>query len=279
MKKIFQAAARLGEEVVHKRHELRRNDLEAAAAVSQEMLGEKLTKILIAQSQKPEPEVNLLLVQVVLQILMVKFCFSKIQSCNPGDSAVGDFLSSIYSEIHSTKEQAWRALTRAHTRPSTETWGEELYKKRQSVMIIASWAPLSPETEKSYENRLPSIFKAINEVRLAIGEIFTSADLDVMVFECDQIYNPAVMDDACSDGRQSSSKRVLEVIVGTTGIGLGKVTKRNAKDVLQTETLISPKVVLTSTLNDALESIQPTTVMKKKEPVENTNGANQDARD
>jgi hypothetical protein len=100
--KIFQAAATLGDALVHKHREVSQTDLEAAAAVSQEMVGGKMTKLLIAQSQKPEPEVNPLLVQVVLQIFMVKFCVSKIQSWYPGNPAIGDFLSKIYSQIRST---------------------------------------------------------------------------------------------------------------------------------------------------------------------------------
>jgi hypothetical protein len=99
---IFQAAAALADALVHNRHEVPQADWEAAAAVTQEMVGEKMTKLLIDQSQKPEPEVNPLLVQVVLQIFMVDFCVSKIQSWYPGDSDIGDFLSAIYSQIRST---------------------------------------------------------------------------------------------------------------------------------------------------------------------------------
>ena len=99
---IFQAAATLGEALVHKRRELSQTEFDAAFAVSQEMIGEKMTNILIAQSQKQEPEVNPLLVQVVLQIVMVNFCVSKIQSWYPGDFSIGEFLSAIYSDIHST---------------------------------------------------------------------------------------------------------------------------------------------------------------------------------
>ena len=99
---IFQAAATLGETLVHKRRELSQTDLDAATAVSQEMVGKKMTNTLITQSQKLEPKVNPLLVQVVLQIFMVKFCVSKIQSWYPSDSAIGGFLSAIYSEIRST---------------------------------------------------------------------------------------------------------------------------------------------------------------------------------
>ena len=70
--------------------------------MAREMVGEKMTNILIAQAQKKEPRVDPLLVQVVLQIYMVNFCVSKTQSWYPGDTAIGEFLSTIYSEIQST---------------------------------------------------------------------------------------------------------------------------------------------------------------------------------
>lgn len=121
-------------------------------------------------------------------------------------------------------------------------------------MRVASWkAPVrSPEDEDYYGLDLPSIFKAINELRMAIGENFTSADLDIISFECDKIYDPEIMDNAYSDGRQSRGNRAPEDIVGTTGIGLGKVIEeRSGKDVFQT--IIPAKIVLRSTLNEALE--------------------------
>ena len=153
-----------------------------------------------------------------------------------------------------------------------------MYQKLESIFEIASWAPRSPDNIKSYGNRLPSIFKAINELRLAMGKKFTSTDLDIFVFECDHIYDPAVMEDAYGDDRQSSGKRAPEAIVGTTGIGLAKLiaTKcTGTKDVPQFQTLIAAKIVLTSTVNDALES----TTIKENKPVENMDGANQDGRD
>ena len=126
----------------------------------------------------------------------------------------------------------------------------------QSLLIVASWGPRAPENEESYGNRLPSIFKAINELRMAIGEKFTSADLDVYAFESDMIYDPTIMEDAYGDGRQPSGKREAEPIVGTTGIGLGKViSEGREKDIFKVQTLILAKIVLTSTMNEALEPI------------------------
>lgn len=96
---IFQAAATLGEALVHHRYELPKEELDAALAESREMVGEKVSNLLISQGKKPEPEVNPLLVQVVLQIFMVKFCVSKVQSWYPGDPAIAGFLNAIYSDI------------------------------------------------------------------------------------------------------------------------------------------------------------------------------------
>ena len=94
---IFQAAATLGEALIHKHHELSKSDLDAAAAACREMVWKKMTNILITQSRKPEPEVNPLLVQVVLQVFMVNFflvnfLFSKIHSWYTGGSAIGESL-------------------------------------------------------------------------------------------------------------------------------------------------------------------------------------------
>jgi hypothetical protein len=142
---------------------------------------------------------------------------------------------------------------------------------------IASWAPRSTENKKS---RLPSIFKTVNQLRLAIGEKFTSGDLHIFVFKCDQIYDPAIMEDAYGDDRQPSGKRAPEAIVGTTGIGLAKVVeaeRTSVKDDPLSQILIPAKIVLRSTLNldEALEPIQSTT-LKKNKPVEIMDGANED---
>jgi hypothetical protein len=130
--------------------------------------------------------------------------------------------------------------------------------------MIASWSPHSLENE-SYGNHLPCIFKTINELRIAIGENFTSSDLDIYVFKCDKIYDPATMEDAY-DGRQSGGKRAPGAIVGTTGIGLGKVmAERSSKDAIQMQILVPAKVMLWSILNKALGLMR--------------DGANQNGRD
>ena len=99
---LFQAAATLGEALILKRYEVSQKEFKAAVALAQEMVGEKMTNVLIAQAQKRESEVIPLLVEVVLQIFLVKFCVSKIQTWYPGDAAIGEFLSALYYGIRST---------------------------------------------------------------------------------------------------------------------------------------------------------------------------------
>ena len=117
---------------------------------------------------------------------------------------------------------------------------------------------------------------------MAIGENFTSADLDIYAFGFGKMYDPTIMEDAYDDGRRSSDKRAPEPIVGTTGIGLGKIMAESyTEEVLHVQNLIPAKIVLTSTMNEALEPIQPKRERKKisRKPVETTDGANQDGRD
>ena len=150
-----------------------------------------------------------------------------------------------------------------------------------SVLKVAAWAAGSHENQESFLHRLPPIFKAVNELRIAIGEKFTSADLDITIFECGGTYEPSYMEDAYDDARQPSGKRA-EVIVGTTGIGLMKLmAEHRSKDALQFHSVISAKIVLQSTLKEALEPVQPSgRLRKKKRVVESADdAADQDGRD
>ena len=138
--------------------------------------------------------------------------------------------------------------------------------------------PSYPDNQESFKRRLPPIFKAIIELRIALGEKFTSADLDLSVFDCDTPYDSSAMDDAYGDYRHPSGKHALGTVVGTTGIGL-KVRIKGVPGAPGShfQNVISAKVVLESTLNETLKSVQPSG--KRREKRKYTNGANQDGRD
>ena len=100
----FQASASLGDSLVHFKYELAKEEKEAAYAEVCRTMSEPLARALTKETQKPEPEVNPLLVQVVLEIYLVHFCSSMIASWFPGNLETSDFLTTMYSEIRRTGE-------------------------------------------------------------------------------------------------------------------------------------------------------------------------------
>jgi len=100
---IFQASASLGHSLIHHKHGLTPEEMEAAYAGVCRTASEPLARILVRETKKPEPEfINPLLVEVVLEMILVHFCSAKIESWFPGAKETSDFLTAIYSEIRRT---------------------------------------------------------------------------------------------------------------------------------------------------------------------------------
>jgi len=120
------------------------------------------------------------------------------------------------------------------------------------------------KTKVSFMQKLPPIFKAIEDVRTALGEKFTSADLEVNVVRSAAKFESLWMEDAYGDGRQAGSKKAKEeMVVGTTGIGLKKIVIDREKELPVKgrelfENIVAPKVVLESTLRESLDPPPPT---------------------
>ncbi|KAF8951372.1 hypothetical protein BDZ97DRAFT_1932431 [Flammula alnicola] len=256
----FQAAASFGDILVHRNHEWPKEQLEACYRGACEILGEPIAKILADNADKPD--INPLLVQVVLQITLVRFCALEIERWYQGSQETNDFLTTIYGEIRRTEEQAvsgrWRAITHSHTRPSSDNWKSEFMSKLRSIAKIAAWDIVSSEKREAYEQKLEPIFKAVKDLRVALGEQFTSADIEISIVFAKTRFHPEWMEDAYGDSRQNDGKQKEEVVIGTTGIGLKKMIPRGPSDSEQYQSVLSPKIILESTLQEALDpSPQP----------------------
>ena len=101
---IFQASATLGDSLVHHKYGLAKEEKEAAFAEASRTISEPLARALVIEAQKPEPEINPLLVQVVFEMYLVHFCSSMIESWFPGNRETSDFLTTVYTEIRRTGE-------------------------------------------------------------------------------------------------------------------------------------------------------------------------------
>ena len=100
----FPASAFLGGSLVHFKYGLAKEDKDTALAEACRTVSEPLARVLVKETQTLEPKVNPLLVQVVLEMYLVYFCTSKIDSWFPGTPETSDFLTAIYSEIQRTGE-------------------------------------------------------------------------------------------------------------------------------------------------------------------------------
>ena len=214
---------------------------------------------------------------------MVKFFVSKIQSSSwySGNSDTGEIMSAIYSEIHSngkyidskTKFCLRTIISRGARgfRLMVFFYSFQYLKREEGVVQETSvWFILSKMKTIMDSIFLPFSKPSMDFVWLSVP---VESSLDIFVFKCDRIYDPANMDDAYGDDRQSRANRAPKAIVGTIGVGLGKAIKEgSAKDVHPFQTLVPAKIMLISTLNEALEHMQ-------KKPVESTDGTNQDGHD
>ncbi|PPQ99363.1 hypothetical protein CVT26_014306 [Gymnopilus dilepis] len=276
---IFQAAASLGEVLSKTKRNISEADMKKHYERSCAFVGEPLVKVLLDQAKRDDPEVNMLIVQATLSVFLVGFCVSKLVPWHLTDRNIDGFLGNLYSEIRASEEQAvtgrWRALTRSKIRVPSDNWKAEIADSLKSVLWIAEWGSPNPkDQEVSFLQKLPPIFKAIQDVRVALGEKFTSADLEVNVVRATAKFESAWMEDAYGDGRQAGGKNAKdEMVVGTTGIGLKKIIidrERGlpAKGQEMFENVVPPKVVLESTLRESLDPPPPTSRKVKKKKVE-----------
>ena len=138
-----------------------------------------------------------------------------------------------------------------------------------NVLIIAGWSTREPDQQHQFERRLPPIFKAVQDLRKALGEDVTSMDMEVAIIEPGQAFQPTYMEDGYGDARASSGsgKKTPEKVSGTTGLGLHKISmKQTSKGpVSHSEMVLYPKVVLEGTVKEAMDPAPaPASRLRKK---------------
>ena len=133
-------------------------------------------------------------------------------------------------------------------------WSKELLSDLDAVLAMASWELSSPEDKRTLEARLPAIFKVVAGVREAIGEKFTSADVQVGFLEPNSLFDERYMEEAY-EADSEGSKGVRKIVIATVGMGLRKVIIHQGSRAF--EYVLSPKVVLESALNAVLEPPPP----------------------
>ena len=153
-----------------------------------------------------------------------------------------------------------------------------------SVLVTASWSTRESDQHHQFERRLPPIFKAVQDLRKALGEDVTSMDMEVAIIDPGDAFDPTYMEDGYGDARASSGsgKKTPEKVSGTTGLGLQKISmKRTSKGpVPHSEMVLFPKVVLEGTVKEAMDPASPPVSRLRKNPKsDGQRGASGDGRD
>jgi len=164
-----------------------------------------------------------------------------------------------------TEEQAvsgrWRAITRAQERTSSDVYKKDLMKNLYAILKISFWF-LPSEHQSGLEQNFLPFFKAIDDLKISLGEKFTSADLEAYEISAGKEYDAHYMVDAFGDARRNRSQQDhSDTVAGTAGIGLQNIIYIRGPDghfeKKQSENVLSPKVILSSTLREALEPPPP----------------------
>ena len=136
-----------------------------------------------------------------------------------------------------------------------------------SVLVIAGWSTREPDQQHQFERRLPPLFKAVQDLRKALGEDVTSMDMELAIVDPGEAFNPTYMEDWYGDARVSSGsgEKTSEKVSATTGLGLRKTSmKRTSKGrVPHSEMVLLPKVVLEGTVKEAMDPAPPPVSRKK----------------
>ncbi|KIK03411.1 hypothetical protein K443DRAFT_5375 [Laccaria amethystina LaAM-08-1] len=193
------------------------------------MLGEQMASILATESMNvcTDLDLNPLLVQIVLQIAITTWC-RFVVSC---DTAMANFLPSIYSEIRQVEDQAvcgpWHSITRAQLRPSSDGWTENLLNGLLSILIMAGWSPANRVNNTNSKGA----FHPSSKLRKAYTKLL-------------------YMEDGCVPASSKSGNKILEKGCWNDGVG--------------TEMTLFPKVSLEGTLKEATDSVPaPASRLKK----------------
>ena len=149
----------------------------------------------------------------------------------------------------------------------------------QHILWVTS-LEAAPDAVWAFEQKLKPIFKNVLDLRIALGEQFTSADITPFAVTSGTPFIMGLMEDALSDARSSGkdsrkTKNLLEtakttskanIVVATVGIGLKqRISNPTCHEGGREDyVILAPKVILQSTLTDLLKPFDP---LRKGQPI------------
>ena len=140
---------------------------------------------------------------------------------------------------------------------SSTGWSQDLLDGLLDILAFAGWPAPNANQKNLLEEQFRHIFNAVHDLRKALGEDITSIDIEVTTIDPGTTFDSAFMENGWP-----SQGSTLEIVGGTTGLGLKKVMKLSTGGdslVPNVDIFYRPRVILESTVKGALAPPSPRT--------------------
>ncbi|KAG6885091.1 hypothetical protein C0993_005974 [Termitomyces sp. T159_Od127] len=201
-------------------------------------IGKILTQALINRMSVDGEDVDPTLVQLALQVCLVRCCGTIITSWTLEGN--DERLSAIYLKIWKEEKQPvagrWRSMTRMHaTVVDVQQQTLQMITRAVERVLIAANTNDHP-SRNQFQDRLSTIKNLSLQLRSSIGQHITSLEICPFMVKPGLPFDPNQMEDTYARERQANSmtRKVKELVAGSTELGLihrvkdieGKVEKR-----------------------------------------------------
>ena len=140
---------------------------------------------------------------------------------------------------------------------SSSNWAAEVSSILVRILPISGYEPSSyPQSE--FEEKIKPLFKAILDLRIALGEHFTSSDIQPHIVSPGRRFDTQIMQDTLADSRSYKENQNLkdarsDIVIATTGMGLTQWVPPGTRGASGTYKLVMlPEVIRQSTLDELL---------------------------
>ncbi|KAG6889536.1 hypothetical protein C0992_004795 [Termitomyces sp. T32_za158] len=259
---ILQIAALIADSLTYTRKQR-----EAPKEVLEKDIGEILTRALIDQKSVDGKEVDPTLVQLGLQVCLVR-CSMKIVTSWTLEGT-DEHLTMIYSRIWNkgklikftnrvlstdfrflAEKQSvagrWRAMTQMHAMvvDGQQRALQMIIHAVKRVLVAASTD--YHQSINQFQERLSTINNLSLQLRSSIGQHITSLDICPMMVESGLPFDPSWMEDTYARERKADSTtvEVNESVAGSTELGLFSRVK-DVEGKVETRVLLKPKLAVT----------------------------------
>ncbi|KAH9485831.1 putative ABC transporter ATP-binding protein [Psilocybe cubensis] len=101
----------------------------------------------------------------------------------------------------------------------------------------------------SIQTKVDAIVKQATQLKKAMHEGITTADMEVFVVRCGESFNHTVMEDSYGDNKSKKRNNKASCVLCPVGMGLRKITTNKEDRTSTTTLLFKPKVALLAVLN------------------------------